>query len=55
MGQFHDESINVVPLGEEREHENTLHWAVDKLNEQLKLNVELGIDVQFGKNYAEIH
>ena len=55
VGQFHDESINVVPLGEEREHENTLHWAVDKLNEQLKLNEELGIDVQFGKNYAEIH
>jgi len=55
VGQFHDESINVVPLGEEKEHEDTLHWAVDKLNEQLRLNVELGIDVQYGNNYAEIH
>ena len=55
VGQFHDESINVVPFGEEKEHENALYWAVDKLNEQLKLNVDLGIDVQFGKNYAQIH
>ena len=55
MGQFHDESINVVPKGQEQEHTDTLYWAVNKLNEQLKLNVELGIDVQYGNTYAEIH
>ena len=55
VGQFHDESINVVRKGEEEQHTNVLSWAIGKLNEQLKLNVELGIDVQYGKNYAEIH
>ena len=55
VGQFHDESINVVKKGEEKEHTKTLHWAIDKLNEQLKLNVQLGIDVQYGNNYAEVH
>ena len=55
VGQFHDESINVVRKGDEKEHTRILYWAVDKLNEQLKLNVELGIDVQYGNNYAEIH
>ncbi len=55
VGQFHDESINVVRKGEEEQHTNVLSWAIGKLNEQLKLNVELGIDVQYGKNYSEIH
>ena len=55
VGQFHDESINVVPKGQEQEHKDILYWAVDKLNEQLKLNVELGIEVQYGNTYAEIH
>jgi len=55
VGQFHDESINVVRRGEENEHTDALHWAIDRLNEQLKLNVRLGIDVQYGNNYAEVH
>jgi len=55
VGQFHDESINVVRKGEEQQHTSVLSWAITKLNEQLKLNVQLGIDVQYGKNYAEIH
>ena len=55
VGQLHEESINVVPKGQEQEHTDNLYWAVNKLNEQLKLNVELGIDVQYGNTYAEIH
>ena len=55
VGQFHDESINVVREGEQEEHTQTLHWAIDRLNEQLRLNVELGIDVQYGNNYAKVH
>jgi DNA polymerase I-like protein with 3'-5' exonuclease and polymerase domains len=55
IGQFHDESINLIRKGEEKEHTEILKWAVQKLNEQLKLNVELGIDVQYGNNYAEVH
>ena len=55
VGQFHDESINVIREEEKKQHTETLKSAVHKLNEQLKLNVELGIDVQYGNNYAEVH
>ena len=55
VGQFHDESINVVKKGEENLHTNYLQAAIEKLNEDLKLNVTLGIDVQYGNNYSEIH
>ncbi len=55
VGQFHDESINVIKEGEQNEHTSVLKWAINKLNEQLKLNVDLGIDVQYGKTYADVH
>jgi hypothetical protein len=45
-------------LTEEGEEENTkkkMHTAIDLLNEELQLNVPLGIDVQFGRTYADIH
>ena len=55
IGQFHDESINRIKKGEEKEHEEVLRWAIDKVNEKLKLNIKLDIDVQFGYRYADIH
>ena len=55
VGQFHDESINVIKKGEEHIHTNQLNKAIDLLNEDLKLNVTLGIDIQYGNNYSEIH
>ena len=55
VGQFHDESINVVKRGDEDSHTNILYWAIKQLNKQLKLNVELGIDVQYGNTYADVH
>lgn len=55
IGQFHDESINLVKEGEQQQHEATLRSAINKLNLELKLNVNLGIDVQFGNKYSEIH
>jgi DNA polymerase I-like protein with 3'-5' exonuclease and polymerase domains len=55
VGQFHDESINVIRKGEENEHTSALQWAIEKLNEQLKLNVDLGIDIQYGQTYADVH
>jgi DNA polymerase I-like protein with 3'-5' exonuclease and polymerase domains len=55
IGQFHDESINVVRKGQEEQHKMILVSAIEKLNKELKLNVELGIDVQFGNKYSEIH
>lgn len=55
VGQFHDESINRIPVGEEAEHESVLRWAIEKVNEKLKLNIKLDIDVQFGTTYSSIH
>ena len=55
IGQFHDESVNRVKLGEEKEHESVLRWAIDRVNEKLKLNIKLDIDVQFGPRYSLIH
>ena len=55
IGQFHDESINMVKEGEQDEHTAALIWAIKKVNEDLKLNVDLGIDVQYGQRYSDVH
>jgi hypothetical protein len=54
-GQFHDEIIICVKKGYRKEVEEMLRNAIDMTNEQLQLNRELDIDVQFGDSYAEIH
>mgnify|MGYP003117182713 FL=1 len=55
IGQFHDESINLVKEGEENKHSDALNWAIEKLNKELKLNVDLGIDIQYGQRYSDVH
>lgn len=55
IGQFHDESINLVKQGEQNEHSDALNWAIEKLNKELKLNVDLGIDIQYGQRYSDVH
>ena len=55
IGQFHDEIIALVKEGEEHVIEDTMNTSIQKTNERVDLNVELGIDYSFGKNYAEIH
>lgn len=55
VGQFHDESINCIKLGEEEEHAKTLKWAIGKVNEKLKLHIDLDVDVKFGNRYSDIH
>lgn len=54
-GQFHDEFI--APILKEDEALTTLFLkqTIKRVNEKLKLNRELDIDIQYGKNYAEIH
>lgn len=54
-GQFHDEIIACIKEGQEDRYEKLLRDSIQKVNEKLKLNVKLDIDVQFGKTYAEIH
>ena len=55
IGQFHDESINLVKEGEQNAHSDILNWAIEKLNQELKLNVDLGIDIQYGQRYSDVH
>ena len=55
IGQFHDEVIALVPEGQEQRIEHIMKTSIEKTNERVQLNVPLGIDYSFGKNYSEIH
>lgn len=54
-GQFHDEHIAPVKIDQKEEHAAKLRNAIDWTNQELQLNVPLGISIDFGDNYAEIH
>lgn len=54
-GQFHDEIITPLLKGNEDKVKETLLTSIDEVNEELQLNVELGISVDFGPTYADIH
>lgn len=54
-GQFHDEHIAPVLKGQEESHKEKLLLAIKQTNEELQLNVQLGISIDFGHSYAEIH
>jgi hypothetical protein len=55
VAQFHDETVTTSPLGEEDKVMQEQKEAIRLTNEKLKLNVDLDVSPQFGKNYAEIH
>lgn len=54
-GQMHDEVISPTKVGEESKVERLVYKAMEKTNKELRLNVELGCDVQFGSSYKDIH
>jgi len=54
-GQFHDEVILCIKEGSRDKCIKLLKGSISNVNDQLKLNVELDVDIQFGKTYAEIH
>jgi hypothetical protein len=54
-GQMHDEVILTVKKGYREQVVKLLKDAVQVVNDKLKLNRELDIDVQFGDSYASIH
>lgn len=54
-GQFHDEFILNVKKGNREAITKFLNDVIREVNEELKLNRELGISVQFGDSYADIH
>lgn len=53
--QYHDEMVALVEEGREEEVKEIVEQAMVKVNSLLKLNVEIGVDVQFGVNYARVH
>jgi DNA polymerase I-like protein with 3'-5' exonuclease and polymerase domains len=53
--QFHDEAIWEIKQGHREDMEKIILSALDKTNNKLKLNVTLGVDIQFGQAYANIH
>jgi DNA polymerase I-like protein with 3'-5' exonuclease and polymerase domains len=53
--QFHDEIVSAIKKGKETLYEKILKDSIKEVNELLKLNVNLDVDVQFGHTYAEIH
>ncbi len=55
LGQFHDEKISRNRPEENEEISHIHQKALDDTNSVLKLNRELGIDIQFGTRYSEIH
>lgn len=56
-GQFHDEHISQVfnAAFDKEQREKILRDSIEELNQELNLNREMDIDVQFGNTYAEIH
>ena len=56
-GQFHDEVAKPLPYTtwDMNMTKKDFKECIEEVNKELNLNRPLGIDIQFGKNYAEIH
>lgn len=53
--QFHDEIILEVKKGYQDQARDLVEWAIKVVNDEIKLNIPLGISVQFGEKYSDIH
>jgi len=53
--QFHDEQILEVRRGNRDKATKLLKDAIQRVNDKLKLNIQLGVDVQFGHRYSDVH
>lgn len=55
LATFHDEFVDELAEGKEKEAERLILDALDKVNKIMKLEIGFKCDIQFGKNYADIH
>lgn len=55
MLQYHDEKCSSLLKGDENTVREKLQSAIAEVNEEVKLNVPLGISVKFGTNYSDTH
>lgn len=53
--QYHDEQMQNILKTQQEEIKQKLLTAIKLTNDELKLNIELGISVDFGRSYADIH
>lgn len=55
LATFHDEMIVELLEDRTKDCERLILDALDKVNEVMKLEIKFKCDIQFGKNYSEIH
>ena len=55
MFQYHDEIAFSLKREEENRIRKTLLSCIEEVNKIVKLNIPLGISVDFGENYAAVH
>ncbi|MGL4483492.1 MAG: DNA polymerase [Anaerovoracaceae bacterium] len=55
VGDFHDEVILRFKKGNQELYSGRMKQAIQTVNEELKLNRDLDIDIQFNNTYAGIH
>jgi len=53
--QYHDEVVLYNKVEDREEVKDKLIRSMDKVNNLLKLNVDIGVDVKFGDSYADVH
>lgn len=53
--QYHDEMLALCPIGEEDKFKSILDNSMADVNDLLKLNIEITVDVKFGNSYADVH
>lgn len=52
---FHDEIVLCIAKGYREKCSQLLQWAIDMVNEEVKLNQTLTIDIQYHQSYAGVH
>lgn len=53
--QYHDEILFELYPDNKHAIVERLHYAMNKVNEKMKLNVKIGIEEKFGPDYASVH
>lgn len=54
-GQFHDEVIFPLFKSNQEEAKRKVEAAMEEANQELQLNIKVGVSTKFGENYATIH
>lgn len=55
IGNFHDEILTVCKSEDKEKVEQIIRESMELVNKQLNMKVTLKVDVQFGKNYGDVH